>query len=147
MQRRAIYVVCALFALLLSGCGGSSNTSQNLGPMIRTGSAEFEKFAKQIVVDNVEADEAKRPIGDIVMTLRATMRNFTGRTINGLEIHAAVVDLEGKPVKERTVSIIPERRAELENNQTLPVQVLLEGIGKDAVRADIKIEVTGFRFK
>jgi hypothetical protein len=81
------------------------------------------------------------------MTLRATVRNFTGRTLNGLEVHAAVVDLTGKPVKERNVIVIPSRQPELDNNQTMKVQVLLEGINKNDTRANIKMEVTGFSFK
>jgi hypothetical protein len=81
------------------------------------------------------------------MTLHSTARNFTGKTLNGLEVHAAVVDLAGKPVKERTVVIIPNRQPELEPNKTLPISVTLEGMKDSDVRADIKMEVTGFRFK
>ena len=47
------------------------------------------------------------------MNLQTTVRNFTGRTVNGLEVKAAVVDGEGKPVKQRTVVVIPTKQAEL----------------------------------
>ena len=135
-----------LLLIMLAGCGGGAQ--QNTAPqLIRAGSPEFEKYQRLIKIDDLEADEAARPIGDIVMTLRATVRNFTGRTLNGLEIHAAVVDITGKPIKERNVILIPTRQPELENNQTIKAQVLLEGISKNDTRADIKMEITGFSFK
>jgi hypothetical protein len=81
------------------------------------------------------------------MTFFGTVRNFTGRTLNALEIRIAVVDLEGKPVKERTLLVIPTQKQELDNNQTMKVQALLEGISKNATRANLKMEVTGFSFK
>jgi hypothetical protein len=143
---RCYALAVALSLLVLAGCGQKSNQN-NLPPLIRAGSPDFEKYQSLIKIDGLEADEAARPIGDIVMTLRATVRNFTGHTLNGLEVHAAVVDLDGKPVKERNVIIIPSRQAELDNNKTMTAQVLLEGISKNATRANIKMEVTGFSFK
>ncbi len=69
---------------------------------IRAGSPQFEEYKSKIFLDEPEAVEAKRALGDIVMTLQTTVRNLTGKTLNGLEIRAAVVDYEGKPVKQRT---------------------------------------------
>lgn len=142
----ALALVLSCLVIVAAGCG--QKTQQNsLPPLVRADSPDFEKYQSLIKIDGLEADEATRPIGDIVMTLRATVRNFTGRTLNGLEVHAAVVDLDGKPVKERNVMIIPGRQTELDNNKTMAAQVLLEGIGKNATRANIKMEVTGFSFK
>ena len=67
--------------------------------------------------------------------------------MNGLEIRAAVVDYEGRAVKERTVVVIPTRQPELAPNKTMPVQVMLEGMKENDPRANIKMEVTAFRFK
>jgi hypothetical protein len=105
---------------------------------------------KLIGVDEPEADEGSRVVGDIVMTLRTTVRNFTGRIISGLEMRAAVVDLEGKPIKERYVIVVPNSAksvTELENNKTLPVSVTIEGFSKSDIRANIQMEVTGIKFK
>jgi len=115
---------------------------------IRAGSPDFEKYKKLIPLDDPEADESPRALGDIVMTLHTTARNFTGRTIIGLEVHAAVVDHQNQPVKERTVVVIPlPDREELEPNKTMFVGVRLEGMTETDDRANIKMEVTGFRFK
>lgn len=154
--RRKLFLVVAvvstvLIAILAWVVLRSSNSAVSGPPplegALRPGSPDFEKYRKQIFLDKPEADEAARPLGDIVMTLRTTVRNFTDKTINGLEIRAAVVDSERQPVKERTVNVIPSRTPELEPNKTLPVAVFLEGIRKDADRADIKMEVTAIRFK
>lgn len=120
------------------------------GAALRPGSPEFEQVKGRIGVDNPEATEGSRVVGDIVMTLSTTVRNFTGRTIAALEMRAAVVDLEGKPIKERYVVVVPnpsKQVTELENNKTLPVSVTIEGFGKSDVRANISLEVTGVRFK
>lgn len=153
--RRTIFVVVAVVSLLLiagiayiaRSPGKSDNGVQQLEGALRHGSPEFDKYIKEIAVDSPEATWGARAIGDIQMRLTTTVRNFTGRTISGLEIHAAVVDSQGAPVKERTVIVIPTRQAELEPNKTLDVAVVLEGIDKDSDRANIKMEVTGIKFK
>jgi hypothetical protein len=120
---------------------------------IRADSPEFAQWRDRVVVDFIpdeDAFESTRAVGDIVMTLRPKVRNFSGRTISGLELKASVVDLEGKPVRERTVIAIPNIAAgvnELEPNKVLIVPIMFEGFKQSDVRANIKIEVTGVRFK
>lgn len=123
---------------------------QRLEGALRAGSPEFEAAKQRIGVDEPEADEGSRVVGDIVMTLRTNVRNFTGRTISGLEMRAAVVDLEGKPIKERYVIVVPnagKNVAEMEPNKVLPVSVTIEGFNKSDVRANIQMEMTGVKFK
>jgi hypothetical protein len=123
------------------------NVEPVLEGAVRRGSPEFEQNIDKIYLDPPEADEAKRALGDIVMNLQTTARNFSGRTLNGLEVRAAVVDGEGKPVKERTVVVIPTRQPELQPNGTMLVVVRLDGMKETDHRANIKMEVTGFKFK
>lgn len=143
----AAAVVIALLFYLLMRAGGGRTADLGLQGAIRAGSAQFEEYKSKIVLDDPEATEAKRAIGDIVMSLQTTVRNLTGKTINGLEIRAAVVDYEGKPVKERTVVVIPGRQPELAPNKRMQVPVMLEGMKDSDARANIKMEVTGFKFK
>jgi hypothetical protein len=143
----AAAVVVALFFFLLMRSGGSTTGEPTLQGAHRPGSPEFEKHAPNIFVDAPEATEAKRALGDIVMTLSTTVRNVTGKTLDGLEIRASVVDHQGQPVKQRTVVIIPTRQPELATNKTIVVNVTLEGMKETDDRADIKMEVTGFKFK
>lgn len=157
--RRKVFIIVAVITLvLLAGLifwmtrpVPNAGQQPRLEGALRAGSPEFEQYRQRIVIDfnpDLHATEAPRPLGDIVMQMRPTIRNFTGRTINGLELHAAVVDLENKPIKERTVVWpLPNRQAELEPNKVMEVPIVMEGFRKEDVRANIKIELTGIRFK
>ena len=142
-------VVIALFFYLLMRAGGSSGGGgePRLEGAIRAGSQEFEQYKTQIVLDDPEATEAKRPLGDTVMSLSTTVRNLSNKTLVGLEIRGAVVDHQGQPVKEKTVIMIPTRQAELAPNKTMRVTVLLEGMKDTDDRANIKMEVAAVKFK
>ena len=142
-----ILIIGGFFWLRKSSPTTTGADTNHLANAIRPGSPDWDKYHDQIVLEKPEATEGKRTLGDWVMTLQSTVRNFTGRTITGLEVHAAVVDLEKKPVKERTVVVIPTRQPELEPNKTMPVTVLIEGMKDSDVRADIKMEVSGFTLK
>lgn len=127
-------------------------TQAKLENAIRPDAPEWKQYAEKIVLDPPEAVESKRTVGDVWMQLQTTVRNFTGRTLTGLEIKGTVVDLQGKPVKERTVVIIPgtvngESLTELENNKVLRVPISIDGFKTTDVRANIKMEVTGFRLQ
>jgi hypothetical protein len=144
----AAAVVIALFFYLLMRAGGSSGGAEPaLQGAIRPGSQQFDQYRSQIVLDDPEAFEAKRALGDTVMTLSTTVRNLSGKTLNGLEIRAAVVDHQGQPVKERTAIMIPTRQPELAPNKTMKVQLTLEGMKDTDDRANIKMEITGLKFK
>ena len=154
-SRTIIIVVAVVAAVLIGGLfyllmrkSMRDTPLLRLDNAIRAGAPDFEKYKKLIALDDPEADESPRALGDIVMTLHTTARNFTGRTIIGLEVRAAVVDHQNQPVKERTVVVIPlPDREELEPNKTMFVGVRLEGMTDTDDRANIKMEVTGFRFK
>jgi hypothetical protein len=143
----AAVVVALFFAFLMWSSGDSGAGEPRLQGAIRAGTPEFEQYKPQIVLDDPEATEAKRALGDTVMSLSTTVRNLSNKTINGLEIRGAVVDHQGQPVKERTVIVIPTRQAELAPNKTMPVTLMLEGMKDTDDRANIKMEVAGLKFK
>ena len=154
-SRRTIVIVVAVIAAVLIGgffyfllrTTMAPSAPPALEGAIRLGSPEWQKYSRLIALDEPEADEAKRALGDIVMTLHTTVRNFTGRTITGLEIRAAVLDHQDKPVKEKTLVVIPGRQPELDPNKTMRVSIVLEGFTDTDDRAKIKMEVTGFKLK
>ena len=153
-RRTLIIVVAVVAAILIGGffylllrTTVTSNQAPRLRNAVRAGSPDFEKYKKLIALDEPEADESPRALGDIVMTLSTTVRNFTGHTITGLEIKGTVVDHDGKPVKERTTVVIPTRQAELDPNKTMKVSIMLEGFTDSDDRANIRVEVTGFTLK
>lgn len=165
-QRKLFIVVGIASAVLLAGLVGlfSTNTGKGLlqratgGPRVdrlegalRPGSPEFDQYREKVFLDfdpdGGDAGTSERPIGDVVVMMKPTIRNFTGRTLNGLELRAAGLDLGGEVIRERTFVIIPGRQNELEPNKTISPSLLIEGVPKTATIARLRIEVTGFRFK
>lgn len=139
----AAMAIGGLFYLLMRQTSSVSSPQPRLASAIRPGAPEFEKYRSQIVLDEPEAEQAHSMLGGLTMTLQTTVRNFTGKTITGLEMRAAVVDHQNQPVKERTFVVIPARQPELEPNKTLVVPIKLEGLKEEDDRANIKMEVTG----
>jgi hypothetical protein len=159
-SRKTIFIAvglasAALIALLVWWAMRPAPPAQqpHLENAIRADSPEFAQWRERVVIDFIpdeDAFESPRAVGDIVMTLRPKVRNFSGRTISGLELKATVVDLDGKPVRERTVIAIPNGAAgvsELEPNKVAVVPIMMEGFKQTDTRANIKIEMTGVRFK
>jgi len=142
----AAIAIAALFYLLMKASGGGA-VEPTLEGAIREGSPEFAQYQSKIILDPPEAYESKRALGDIVMNLQTIVHNFSGRTLTGLEIRGIVVDHQGKAVNQRAVVVIPTRQAELENNRSMAVRVMLEGMTEKDDRANIKMEVTAFKFK
>jgi len=153
----AAVVIGALFYLLMRKSAAPTPPATLQGA-VRPGSPDWDKYSKLIVLDDPAdcpeegsrfcAVEAKRALGDIQMTLRATVRNFTGHTITGLEVMAAVVDHDNKPVRQRTRIVIPSGgAAELLPNKTTSISVLIDGFTESDDRANVKMDVTGFIVK
>lgn len=153
-SRTLIIVVAVIAAVAIGGFfyillrkSVATGPPPTLQGAIRPGSPDWDKYVKLIALDDPEADEAKRALGDTVMTLHTTARNFTGRMITGLEVRASVVDSDGKPVKQRTVVVIPGRQPELDPLKTMRVSIMIDGFSDSDNRANIKMEVTGFTLR
>ena len=158
-SRRKIFIVAAIVSALLIAAlvfwatrSGSNGAGQQprLAGAIRSDAPEFAQIRERLIVDfnpDDHALESTRAIGDIVINMTPKVRNFTGRTVNGLELQATVVDLAGNAVQQRTVIAIPNRQPELEPNKVMEVPIRMEGFKKDDVRANIRVELTGVKFK
>lgn len=140
-------ILIAVFFYFLMRASSGVRVDPTLDGAIRVGSPEFTQYQSKIVLDEPEATQSNRALGDIVMNLHTNVRNFTGKTLSGLEVRGMVVDHQGKPVNEKTFVVVPTNRPELENNHTMPIDIMLEGMTDKDDRANIKVEVTGFRFK
>jgi hypothetical protein len=143
----AAVVIAIFFYVLMRASSGGGNGEPTLQGAIREGDSRFQEYQSKIYLEEPDATEAKRALGDIVMTLTTTVRNLTGKTLTGLEIRAAVIDYEGKPVKQRNVVVIPTRQPELLPNKAMQVNVMLDGMKETDARANIKMEVAACKFK
>jgi hypothetical protein len=150
-SRRAIFIaVAAVGALLVAGLAWWASRpsarpgEERLANAVRPGAAEFPGPDK-LVVDFKPDDNAEigpTALGPWAVTMKPVVRNFTGRTVSGLEFRAAGVDLAGNVIRERT--FVTEHEIE-------PNKVHVPSIGvnfpQDNKPADLKLELTGIRFK
>ena len=150
-SRLVIYGAVALIALLLIGGLAYLSTRKTAGPgeerlesAVRPGSPDFPGPDKLVVEfdPNENALIGPTALGPWGVTLKPVVRNFTGRTINGLEFHIAGVDLKGNVIRER----IAVNRDEIEPNKihTPPLSI---NFPQNDRPADLKLELTGVRFK
>jgi hypothetical protein len=150
-SRRVIFAVVALVALALIGGLAYLATrpsakpgEERLAGAIRPGSPDFPAKERLVVEfdPNEDATIGATALGTWAVTMKPTVRNFTGRVVNGLEFHAAGVDMNGKVIRERT--FVSE--AEIEPNKVYAPSIGLN-FPQDNKPADLKVELTGVRFK
>jgi hypothetical protein len=163
--RRLIFIVAGAIAVLLlaglvvylktrPGPTAAVVLDQKLDGGIRADSPEFEKYRGLLKVDDPEGETAKSVAGGIEMRMATTVRNFTGRTIIGLEMKGSVVGLEDKVMKQRTLVVIPSNELrELESSETARVPIIIPGFkGEEGEKiesglAKLKMEVTAVKFR
>ena len=153
--RRKIFLIVGIIAALLLAAfaylvtrPAAPNVEPRLENALRPGDPAFDAVRDKIILGDKEADQSPRAVGDIVMNLRGTVRNFTGRTITGLEVRGTVIDSAGNPVRQRTIIALPNgSTTELATNKILPVTVRLEGFRQSDDRSDYQLEITGVRFR
>ena len=144
----AAVVIGGIFYLLMRETAAPAAPAA-LADAVRAGSPEFEQYRTKIALDKPAATQSTNVLGGFQMTLETTVRNFTGRTITGLEIRGVVLNSQGGVLKERTIVVVPSaKRAELEPNKTMYVTLPISGGMKETDdRANIWMEVTGFKLR
>lgn len=148
-------VITALLAILTTGLyyaamtqsGASSYPEPRLEGALQAGQPEFEEFRPHIGIEQLVGTEKVHPFDTVAVAMTATVRNNTGRPINGLELRGAVLDRENSSVRERTVVIIPRQQKILESGEGISTRILLDGIDKHSDRAHLVLEVTAIRFE
>jgi hypothetical protein len=147
--RRLIFVAVAVVAaLLIAGFAyltmrpSARPGEEHLAGALRPGSPEYPAGDKLIVDFDPDEDATigANALGNYVVTMKPTVRNFTGRTVGGLEFHASGLDLQGQTIRERT--FVAEE--EIEPNRTSSPAI---GLNFPNRPAQLKLELTGVRFK
>ena len=144
--------ISALLAILTAGLyyvattKPDSYTEPRLEAALQPGQPEFEEFRPHIAIEQLVGTEKLHPFDTLAVAMTATVRNNTGRTINGLELRGAILDSTSSSVRERTVVVIPMRQKVLESGEAINTRILLENIDKDSDRAHLVLEVTALRF-
>jgi hypothetical protein len=145
-----IYAGVGVLALLLIGGLAYLATrptqkpgEERLAGAVRPGAPDWP--GNKLVVDfdpDENATIGANALGNHVVTMKPTVRNFTGRTVNGLEFHASGLDLKGNVIRERTYV----NEGEIETNKTASPAISLN-FPSDNRPAQLKLELTGMRFK
>lgn len=112
----------------------------------REGSSEFNEVTKDIIISTGENTvESPNAFGTISMFITGRIRNKGTRTVNGLEVHVAVVDRFNEVLKEKRVLVVPTQQAQLGPGEVIPITLSLDGFDKRDDRANIRWKVTAIR--
>ena len=151
-SRRVIFIAVTVLAAIIVASFAYMATRPATPPgevhlegAIRPGSPEFPA-ADRLVVEFTPDEDAKigaNALGNFVVTMNPTIRNFTGRTISGLEFHVAGLDQSGKVIRERT--FISTEEIEPNKIATPAIGINFPSDNKPAQLA--RPELTGVRFK
>lgn len=114
---------------------------------VREDSPAFAEMTKRIIAENDPEKTWESPVGTgtIMMNIAGRIKNYSGKTINGLEIKVSVLDSFKKPVKEKTLIIVPTQQSTLPPGGTMDVVVRMEGFAQDDDRARIQWKVTAIK--
>lgn len=141
-------VAVAILVGLASLKSSDAQIQENaLETAFREGSPEFELQTKKVVIikDPDRTIESVTGLGTVMMSMGARIRNNGDRVINGLEVKATVIDISGKPVKEKEVIVIPKDVARLGPGEDMTIQVAIDGFDKKDDRANIRWKVTAIK--
>ncbi|MEP6901927.1 MAG: hypothetical protein ABJA66_09265 [Actinomycetota bacterium] len=151
------FLIAILIAVLLIGGGilliwklqpsMQEQQEQALAGAFREGSPEFNAITKKIVAENDEDKTWFSPVGTggIVMNIAGKIRNNSDKTLTGLEIKVAVLDLNNQVVKEKNLIVVPTQQKKLEPKGEMNVVVVIEGFKPDDDRASIRWKVMAIK--
>lgn len=151
-SRRIVFIVVSIFALfLVAGLAYMATRpatrpgEERLEGAIRPGSPDFPAADRLVIEFNPDenATIGANALGNYVVTMKPTVRNFTGRTVNGLEFHVAGRDLSGKVIRERTFVTTEE----IEPNKIAQPAIGINFPPDNKPAQLAKPELTGVRFK
>jgi hypothetical protein len=116
---------------------------------VREDSPEFAELTKRIIAENDTEKTWYSPVGTggIMMNIAGRIKNYSDRTITGLELNVGVLDSFGKVVKDKTLIVVPIQQATLEQKGTMDVVVRIDGFAPDDDRARIQWKVTAIKVK
>lgn len=149
--RRLIFIGVGLVAaVLVAGLAymasrpSAAPGEERLEGAVRPGSPDFPGPDKLVVEfdPNENADIGPTALGPWAVNFKPVVRNFTGRTVSGLEFHLAGVDSKGQTIRQR----IAVNREELGPNKVARPGLSIN-FPQDNKPADLKLELTGVRFK
>ncbi len=164
----AALIVAGIFWLISLNPSAVEVETQALDGAVREGTPEFQQYGKDVTfedeitkkkstrfvqygklvilaTDNDRLMKSPTAMGGVMMSVGGKVKNITGKTITALEITVTVIDMSGKPIKDKTVLLVPKLFAKLENGSETPITATIEGLSKDADPANFRWKVTAIK--
>lgn len=150
-SRRTIFIAVGLAAaVLVAGLAywvsrpSAGPGEERLEGAVRPGSPDFPGADKLIVEfdPNENAQIGPTALGPWAVTFLPVVRNFTGRTVSGLEFRLSGADVKGQTIRER----VAISRDEIGPNRVARPPLSIN-FPQDNRPANLKLELTGVRFK
>jgi hypothetical protein len=110
------------------------------------GSAEYDGYAANIVIGDVGKVTGERITGRYA-TIKCSVQNAGDRVLTALRLRAVVVGFGGQLIRDKIVTPIPNTRDELGPNQSMKVEVSMEGVPHPSEISDITIELNALKLK
>lgn len=106
----------------------------------RPGSPEFDSYIGSVKLTNIEKRKGERMGGMNYGRFLLTLENTGDKTLAGLQLRMAAIDLDKQVVKEKIATVIPALREPLGPNQSARLDLSFEPIPADGLQ-DMTIEV------
>jgi hypothetical protein len=135
MSGIAVLAVIALVVIV-------SSMSKKQAPLelARAGSPEFDSYIGSVKVSGIEKRKGER-LNIFYGRFIFTLENAGNKTINGLQMRMAAIDMNAQVVKEKIITVIPTLREPLGPGQSARLDLSFEPIPNPDELQDMTIEV------
>jgi len=137
----AILAVIVLIIVVTSLARRPSQTE-----FAQAGSAEYDDYAANVVISNIEKYSGERITGRYVRIV-CTAQNIGAKVLIGLQLKAVVIGTGGQLIRDKVVTPVPKTKDTLGPNQSMRIEVSLEGVPDPTEIRDITIELSGLKLK
>lgn len=112
----------------------------------RAGSAEFDAYAANIKIGNIDKKTGERLNVKYARMLFA-VQNTGDQVIVGLQLKASVIGSGGQLIREKIITPVPNTMTTLAPNQSMNIDVSLEPVPDPWDIRDMTIELYGLKLK
>jgi len=137
----AVLVVIVLIIVVTSMGRHQSQTEMALA-----GSAEFDGYASNVRIGNIEKKTGER-LNIRYARILCSVQNAGDAVLVGLQLRAVVLGTGGQVVKEKIFTAVPSIKDDLAPNQSVNIDVSIERVPDPAEIMDMTIELHGLKLK
>jgi len=142
----AMLLIGGAIFLLLRKPPVSEQAAQLIASAHQEGSPEFNNLSKDIIIATDDRTiESPTGLGTISMYIYGKIHNKGNKTIDVLQVDAAVITQFNQVLKSKRILVVPVQQATLAPGETIPITLTLDGFSKDDDRANIRWKVTAIR--